>query len=302
MIELPIEFKQNIINRYKKIGIKWLNSVHRIIEKYVKKFNLYNVKLVKELTMNVVLFASSDEYGEVVIKICSPSPTSFNEIKYMKLCSSKYFAKCYYFNIKDRVMILENIYPGYQLNHIKNQEERINIFCDMLNNIVTDDISKSTFPSYEKKLKETIKLVNNNKQKYSNILYMLDIISDSYNEIKNVNMPKYVLHNDLQHKNILKSNDGWKLIDPHGVIGEKIFETTQFIRAELEYTNVDEIDKIVTLISKNLKEDKILIYKALYINIFSKVVFYIKNKYDKNVISYNIKVCEKISKYIEVTT
>lgn len=244
MIELPIEFKQNIINRYKKIGIKWLNSVHRIIEKYVKKFNLYNVKLVKELTMNVVLFASSDEYGEVVIKICSPSPTSFNEIKYMKLCSSKYFAKCYYFNIKDRVMILENIYPGYQLNHIKNQEERINIFCDMLNNIVTDDISKSTFPSYEKKLKETIKLVNNNKQKYSNILYMLDIISDSYNEI----------------------------------------------------------DKIVTLISKNLKEDKILIYKALYISIFSKVVFYIKNKYDRNVISYNIKVCEKISKYIEVTT
>lgn len=36
MIELPIKFKQRIINRYEEIGIKWLNSVDEIIEKYQK--------------------------------------------------------------------------------------------------------------------------------------------------------------------------------------------------------------------------------------------------------------------------
>lgn len=299
MIELPIEFKQNIINRYEKIGIEWINSIHIILEKYIKKFNLYNVKLVKELTMNLVLFASSDEYGEVIIKIGSPGTTTISEIKYMQLCSSKHFSKCYYHNIKDRIMILENIYPGYQLNHIKNQEERIHIFCNILNDISTEYIPKRTFPSYEKQLKKIIEIVNNDKQKYSNIIYILDTINNLYSDIKNANMPKYVLHNDLQHKNILKSKYGWRLIDPHGVIGEKIFETTQFIRAELEYTNLDKIDKIITLISKHLKEDKLLIYKALYISTFLKIVVYIKNKYNKNIISYNIKICEKISEYIK---
>lgn len=282
----------------KKLGIKWLNSIDGIIEKYKKKFNLYNIRLVKNLTMNVLLFASSNEYGEVVMKIGAPGKTTISEINYMSLCSQKYFAKCYYYNIEDRVMIMEKIYPGYQLNNLKNQEERISVFCKILNNITIEEISKNTFQSYEESLKEKIEFVYNNKQKYSNILHMVDIVKNFYNEIKNMNLPKYILHNDLQHKNILKSNDEWKVIDPHGIIGEKIFETTQFIRAELEYTNLDKMDNIITLISKHLNEDKILIYKALYISTFLKLVYYIKAKYDINVICYNIEICDKISEYI----
>ena len=245
----------------KKLGIKWLNSIDEIIEKYKKKFNLYNIRLVKNLTMNILLFASSNEYGEVV-------------------------------------MIIEKIYPGYQLNNLKNQEERIIVFCKILNNITIEDIPKSTFQSYEESLKEKIEFVYNDKQKYSNILHMVDIVKNFYSEIKNMNLPKYILHNDLQHKNILKSNDEWKVIDPHGIIGEKIFETTQFIRAELEYTNLDKMDNIITLISKHLNEDKILIYKALYISTFLKLVYYINAKYDINVICYNIEMCDKIYEYI----
>lgn len=298
MIELPMEFKQVIINRYEEIGIEWLNSVDKIIDKYQKKLNLHNIELIKNLTMNIVLFANSDKYGEVVVKIGAPGNTVISEINYMKLCTSKYFAKCYYYNSEDRVIVLEKIKPGYQLSNLENQEERIHIFCDILNNITTDNIPRNDFKSHKEEINQKIEEVCNNKEKYSGILYMLDTVSNLYREIKNMNLPKYVLHNDLHHKNILKSDYGWKAIDPHGLVGEKIFETTQFIRAELEYTNLDKIDKIITLISKHLKEDKILIYKALYINIFSKIIFYIKAKYDTNVIDYNIKICEEISKYI----
>lgn len=298
MIELPMEFKQVIINRYEEIGIEWLNSVDKIIDKYQKKLNLHNIELIKNLTMNIVLFANSDKYGEVVVKIGAPGNTVISEINYMKLCTSKYFAKCYYYNSEDRVIVLEKIKPGYQLSNLENQEERIHIFCDILNNITTDNIPRNDFKSHKEEINQKIEEVCNNKEKYSGILYMLDTVSNLYREIKNMNLPKYVLHNDLHHKNILKSDYGWKAIDSHGLVGEKIFETTQFIRAELEYTNLDKIDKIITLISKHLKEDKILIYKALYINIFSKIIFYIKAKYDTNVIDYNIKICEEISKYI----
>lgn len=299
MIELPKEFKQSIINRYAEKGIEWLNSIDKIVEKYEKKFSLYNMHLVEKLSMNIVIQANSDKYGEVVLKIGTPGKSVISEIEYISLFNSKCFAKCYYYNKEDRVMLLEKINPGYDLSCLKNQQERVNVFCEVLNNIMVPSVSNTSFRTYEEIIEEKIETVYSDKQDYSNILYMIDIVNKLYNEIKRMNLQKYILHEDLQHKNILKSEDGWKAIDPHGTIGEKIFETTQFIRGELEYTSVERLDEIVTLVSKFLKEDKILIYKALYITIFEKIVFFIKSKYDTNFIDYNIKVCEKIYKYIK---
>ena len=299
MIELTGEFKKNIINRYGEIGEEWLNSINNIIEKYKRKFNLSNIKLIKNLTMNVLIYANSNKYGEVVLKIGSPGKNTISEINYISLYSSKYFARCYYYNIEDRVMLLERISPGYDLMNLKNQKERISIFCNILNNIIVKDTSNNKFRLYDDIVKENIKFVNDNKYKFTNILHMLDVANNLYNEIKQLNLPKYVLHNDLHHGNILKSDQGWKVIDPHGIIGEKIFDTIQFIRNELEHTSLEKMNEVISLISNYLNEDKMLIYKALYISVFCKIVNYIKAKYDINKIFYNIEVCEKIFKYLE---
>lgn len=276
MIELPKEFKKSVINRYEEKGIEWLNSIDKIIEKYKKKFSLYNMHLVEKLSMNIVILANCDKYGEVVLKIGAPEKSVISEINYISLLNSKHFAKCYYYNKEDRVMLLEKINPGYDLSYLKNQQERVNVFCEVLNNIMVPNVTNTSFRTYEEIIEDKIETVYGDKQYYSDILYMIDIVNELYNEIKKMNLPKYILHEDLQHKNILKSEDGWKAIDPHGTIGEEVFETTQFIRGELEHTSVEKLDEIVTLVSKTLKEDKMLIYKALYITIFEKIFFLLK--------------------------
>ncbi len=294
MIHLPKKFKENIIIRYGENGIKWLKTIDKLIEKYVKRFNLYDIKLVNKLSMNIVLAAVSDKYGEVVIKIGTPGETTVNEIKYMRLCNRKCFAKCYYSNLRDRVMILEKVSPGYGLNEIKDNADRIMIFCNIFDNIKTPISSNNSFKTLESEIRAKINLVYDSKGDYSNILFMVKIVEEFYNQIKNLNLSQYLLHDDLKHSNILKSNDGWKIIDPHGIIGEKVFDMTQFIRFELNYTSLDELDNIITAISKELKEDKILIYKALYINTFLKIVYYIKTKYNNDVVSKDIEICKKI--------
>lgn len=299
MIELPKEFKQSVINRYEEKGIKWLNSIDKIIEKYEKKFSLDNMQLIENLSMNIVILATSSKYGQVALKIGTPGKSSIGEINYIRNLNSKYFAKCYYTNKKDRVIILEKITPGYSLYYLKNQEERINIYSTILNNILISDIPDNKFRSYEEIIKEKINYVYSNNQECRNILYIIERVNKLYSEIKKLNLPKYVLHDDLQHKNILKSENGWKVIDPHGIIGEKIFETTQFIRSELKYSNFDNLDEIVTFISVNIKEDKNLIYKALYISMLDKIVFFLQAKYDKKLIDYNIKLSEEIYKYVK---
>lgn len=45
-----------------------------------------------------------------------------------------------------------------------------------------------------------------------------------------------VLHGDLHHFNILKSGDGWKAIDPHGFVGNPLYEIGAFLRNPIPFS------------------------------------------------------------------
>ena len=299
-MKLPIDFKMKTINRYKKKGEKWISNINSIVEKYKYKFDLKQMRLVSDLTMNVAIYAKSDKYGDVVLKLNSPSKTSENEIKYMRSQFSNYLPRLFYSNLNDRVMLLERLYPGYSLSNLDNQEERIQIFCNILNSITINVDEKNSFRRYEDRINDDIKEVYQNPSLYKDIIEIFDKSIHMYDEIKSLNLPKFVLHCDLHHKNILKTSDSFKAIDPHGIIGERVIEMAQFIRAELEKENknIDKLDEIIKLVGKYLNEDIIMIYRILYIDTLDKLIFYIKSGFDKNSIQYNIKVCYKILEYI----
>ncbi len=297
MIELPEKFKEKVVNRYGKKGEEWLYNINVIIDKYIKKFDLSDVRLAGNLSINVVLYAKSKKWGDIILKVLAPTVISVNEINYMKMSSDKFFAKCYYYSLEDKVMILEKLIPGYPLSNIDSQNERINIFCFIMNSITNDLIPKKKFKTLDDTLKERFNLALN-REEYMHISNIVNKAIKMYQEINSMNLPKYVLHDDLHHKNILKADKGFKVIDPHGVVGEKVFETAQFIRSELSNSNIYEIDFIVTKISEEIKEDKKLIYKALYVYLTSKVIYHTKVKHSEDKILKNIKICEIIETYL----
>lgn len=102
--------------------------------------------------MNVIVFAKSHQYGEVVLKIGAPGVTSESEIKVMKYYSTKYIPKCYYSSIENRVMLLEKISPGYSLNNLKNREERIKIFSDIADGLLNPATNMKEFQTLEELL------------------------------------------------------------------------------------------------------------------------------------------------------
>ena len=296
-LNLPSEYKQNIINRCGEEILSWLDSIDKIFEKYVIKFKLSNIELVPNLTMNVLIYAVSKEYGNVVIKLSPPGKTAINEINYLKINKSKYMPKCYYYNVEDRIIIMERITPANTLQDITDIDARVKIFCDILNDLLIKADFENNFSTYDKLIYDIKSRIKVNKElfaKYEDIEDMLDKVIKTYNEIKKLNLPKYIIHNDLQHKNILKSGDNFKVIDPHGKVAEKVFDTTQFIRVEIRNNGLEKMDEIITMVSNYLGEDKKLLYKALYISAFEKLVFFIRSKYDKNIIKYNYNLCKYI--------
>lgn len=305
MINLSDKFKTKTINRYGQKGSDWLNSIDNIIDKYKKQFMLNNIRLVDKISINIVLFAESPKLGNIVIKIGVPDRTIISEIYTIKYYSPNYFTKCYYYSIEDRVIILDRISPGYDLTILDNFEDRLKIFTNIANNLLipVENINdKKQFSTFYDRFKSKIEYAYQNKSNYSDIFWMLDKANKIYYKICKMNLPKYLLHHDLHHKNILKSEDGWKAIDPHGVIGEKVIELLQFIRCELDTINLDnkyEFDEIISLSSKYYKEDETLILEALYVYVIQKLITYIKNKDSSDRILHNLNICKKILQYID---
>lgn len=123
MLELPDFFKIKTINRYGELGQKWLDNIDNIIDQYTKQFELENIELAENSNVNLVIFATSRQFGEVVMKLCSP--TSTREINIMQQYSENYVPKCYYSHLDDRVMILERLSPGYSLRRIFTKKYKI---------------------------------------------------------------------------------------------------------------------------------------------------------------------------------
>ena len=227
MLEFPEKFKIDVINRYGTEGEIWLNHSNNLVEKYAKKFELENIILLEHLSVNIVMFATSSKWGEVVVKIGSPS--SRQEIKIIKQYPENYAPKCYYSNLEDNIMILEKIRPGYSLDYLENLEERIKVFCNLSNHLLIPANNTETFLTFDKVFTEYLEFAKESYPLFKDILWMIDIAKNLYEKMQEMNLPKYILHDDLHHKNILKAGETWKAIDPHGIISERVFETCQFI-------------------------------------------------------------------------
>lgn len=300
MLELPDFFKIKTINRYGELGQKWLDNIDNIIDQYTKQFELENIELAENSNVNLVIFATSRQFGDVVMKLCSP--TSTREINIMQQYSENYVPKCYYSHLDDRVMILERLSPGYSLRHLENLEERIKVFSDLSNHLFIPINGTENFLTFEEIFEKRMQYLSENKHLFSDILWMFDIAQNLYEKIQNMNLPKYILHGDLQHKNILKAGENWKAIDPHGMIGEKIFETSQFIRSELKISTLErnKINEIVSLLSAYFGENKTLILEALYVyTLVEKITWLIKNKENSQNISFSITVCKILLEMLE---
>lgn len=295
MIHLPKEYKESVINSYGDKGKEWLENFNLTLNRCIKEFELDEIELVDKLSINIVLFAKSRKYGDIVLKILHPSETSINEIRVMKKYPKKYIPKLYLTDEENKIIIMERLYPGNTLDQISSRIERIKIFYSMLNHIKLEinsvDLIKER--TIIERIKHSIEYTYKNQDNYKDIMDMIEDSSKLCKKMEKTNLPKYILHDDLQHKNILKSKEGWKVIDPHGIIGERFFDTAMFIKAELSRkdTSMENMEEIVSLVAKYCKEDKENILKALFVFSVEKVIWGRKVKYCKEEIQIFYDIC-----------
>ncbi len=117
-MQIPVQFKEKIKNQFGDQGANWLAELPEILNQCIKKWRLSNCKLVDDLSFNLVVLASSDQYGEVVLKIGVPHFHLDTEMEAIPLFNSSYICQCYDLDKDLGAMLLERIRPGENLTSL----------------------------------------------------------------------------------------------------------------------------------------------------------------------------------------
>ena len=234
MIDFQSTFKNNIIDINGEKGRKWLESLDGIVGDLTKKWNLSNLEVFPNLTFNYVLSAVKDKSIPVVLKVGIKHQLLAREAEMLRFFEN--YGAVRLIDSCDGALLLQKCVPGYSLmDYFPNDEEKS---IEIIANVIKRLHSSS---QEQKNLREIISL-----KELLNELYLPPKIAKDYLDkarrfaefLLETTTENVILHGDLHHDNIIydDSDQGWKIIDPSGVIGDPVYEYTSFM--------INPIDKI----------------------------------------------------------
>lgn len=283
---IPEDFKQRQLHMAEKSSLKWFEELPEIIGNVVVKWELKDYYLVEEMSFNNILFyAHSSEFGEVVVKIGHPAyELFFNEPAALNYYKGQNACKLYDLDSKNLAMLLERLSPGEPLQKNSDMKERIKIASNLLIKINKPLEDESEFSTYEEMIPNYFQRVRTRIEKQDMLYSLIDVAETLFSEVMSESHKRVLTHGDYHYGNILKSDKRFKVIDPKGVAGFGFMDTAQLIKNELQISNnrlnISYLDKVVSLISKYTGYSVKLLSKWLFIHSVCKTagnILYIKS-------------------------
>jgi streptomycin 6-kinase len=270
-MKLPAYFIEKIRNAFGEKGEKWLENLPQIYSKCIKKWSLINCSLAGDLSHNLIVFATSPEYGSVALKIGVPHADLYTEMRALALYEGRNICRCYDVDKEIGAILIERISPGVNLKSEKNHSTQIKIASEVIANLAIPVEEDHNLPSYSYWLNKAFSRAREEDKIVQKMHSLMDSAERMYREIEASDRPKILLHGDLHHYNILQDHNGeWKAIDPKGVIGQACMDCARFMENQLDMVQYEEqkkyLDEMITVFSTTFKESKQTIATCLFID------------------------------------
>ncbi|MCL2420377.1 MAG: aminoglycoside phosphotransferase family protein [Defluviitaleaceae bacterium] len=265
---------ENQINEIIKAwGQETYIKILKEIEIYTEKWKLSDLSFHESYSMNAIFYCKSEIYGECVLKIGGNFQHAefvweYNVLReygghrYIKVYESEIDLKA-----GKKVMLLERVFPGTQLQVEQSLDKRLEIFSGLFNGLHIKPENPALYKSYDTGLREGAEAISHRddcKALYNHVLKAVDV----YASIASVCDSGMLLHKDLQFHNILKKNDDtYAIVDPQGSIGASVIDVARYIL--IEYYNgprtVEFMAYIIAYLEKSLNIPGDIIRKGFYI-------------------------------------
>lgn len=235
-------FIANIQATYKEVGKKWLEQLSSHVAQLAK---LWDFRLIRELPAlsysYVALVELNTTKEQVIFKMAPPGSNIITEAKWLMAFHHR-VPRIFKIDEEQHAFLMEHLRPGKSVKAVVKSGEddkATRIICQTILELHRD---QPPFSSY-KHLIELIPDLSQLKGSIDNRLLskaqslFADLSCEPSNDV--------LLHGDLHHDNILSSGSSWKVIDPHGYIGDAVAEVGPMIHNPFDCFPEEPFKKVI---------------------------------------------------------
>jgi streptomycin 6-kinase len=236
-MQLNEEFISNIYDIYGEAGEAWIQDLSSRIKHLSSLWNFHLLHSMPSLTYNYVGLVKINSTGKTAVIKMSPDGANIaNEVRWLS-CMESVAPKIYESDQGLSAFLMENLKPGSSLKKYLQQDDddsATKIICQIIRKLQLQQQTDLNF----RHLSELSDGFSTLKGHFD--LKLLSKAEGLFKDLTSDRSQDVVLHGDLHHDNILLSENGWKVIDPHGYIGDPASEVGSMVRNFFDYLPKNE--------------------------------------------------------------
>ena len=231
----------SVVNRAKSAGVagkEWLSNLDSTISELESMWNISVGEALSGGTHAFVAYADGKNGEKYALKIDMPENLGGefpNSIAALEMADGHGYAKLYAYDSERAACLLERL--GKPISQLRYPiSEQLRIICSTLQKVWETPITNNNFPSGKESVEWFREFIGETWEKLGHPCSRKVIeraFSYLYSREKAINPADFVLlHGDAHAGNTLKelSGDGFKLIDPDGIIYEKAYDLGVLMR------------------------------------------------------------------------
>lgn len=231
----------SVVNRAKSAGVagkEWLSNLDSTISELESMWNISVGEALSGGTHAFVAYADGKNGEKYALKIDMPENLGGefpNSIAALEMVDGHGYAKLYAYDSERAACLLERL--GKPISQLRYPiSEQLRIICSTLQKVWETPITNNNFPSGKESVEWFREFIGETWEKLGHPCSRKVIeraFSYLYSREKAINPADFVLlHGDAHAGNTLKelSGDGFKLIDPDGIIYEKAYDLGVLMR------------------------------------------------------------------------
>jgi len=301
MVDIPEYFQRKAARQFGEAGPGWVEALPTVLANCLERWELTDCEPIDDLSINLVCFARSPVYGEVVLKIQGPHAERFTEMTALELYGGRRACRCLECDREQAAMLLERILPGNNLRSVPAKDEQLAIATDMLCALPIPLQEMHGLPHYRDWMTSAFATVRRDYQPDGLVEELMGSAWELFREIDDGE--QFLLHGDLHHENMLQARGGeWKVIDPQGVVGSRLLECGRFI--ENHVIDDDGIDReetfhTISYIADHMNKPPRHVAAAFFVLHLLSYCWGYEMNYEPEVLARGFRECAEVLRIVE---
>jgi streptomycin 6-kinase len=235
MDPIPAELRKNILATFHEPGAAWLEQLPGLIRQFEARWSL---QLEGPFSLSLSYCAPGIQAGgrEIVLKLAFPDEENRQHTRALQAFDRRSMARLYEADPDQGAVLLERLRPGRMLvEEVEDDEQATRLAAGVMRALWIPAPADGGFPTMADWAQNFHRIHSLFRDQPCPLpARTIDRTEGLFKDLLDSEGPRYLLHGDLHHFNILSNTGegglGWRAIDPFGVIGEREVDVGAFMK------------------------------------------------------------------------